>query len=75
MLAAGNCREAASLTILHRARPGGLPRPIPHWAGRLLRWQVTPVADRGARPAAPKRLPAWYRRWAGWRLNPYRIAG
>ena len=74
--ASGNASgHSTATTVSLKSRPAGLPRSIPKWAAKLLIWQTTPRATRGARPtAAPDRLPRWYATWAGWRIQPYRIS-
>ena len=62
-----------SVAVVKVARPRGLPRAIPAWAWRLLKWQSH--GRKGARPQTPRRLPGWYWHWAGWKLSPYRLAG
>ncbi|HEV8461908.1 MAG TPA: hypothetical protein VGQ38_14495 [Gaiellaceae bacterium] len=69
--AAGNRGPAASLAVIPRARPKGVPRPVPTWAVRLLVFQAH--GEHGTRPKTPARFPAWYPRWKAWRLAPYRI--
>ncbi len=75
--ASGNTSShSTATTVSLKSRPAGLPRSIPKWAAKLLIWQTTSRATRGARPAAaPHRLPRWYAVWAGWRTQPYRISG
>ncbi len=73
--AAGN-RSTASTGILleWRARPD-VPRLIPRWAWRLLRWRAAPLDQRGLRPdAGPVQIQPWFWTWAAWRLQPYRIS-
>jgi hypothetical protein len=59
------------IVVVPKTRPKGVPRPVPHWAFGLYAFQH---GGHGARPAtAPKRPPAWYWAWAGWRALPYRL--
>ena len=69
--AAGNAgKTSRPVVLLTKKRPAGLPRAIPHWAFGLFDYQ----RHKGPRPAtAPKRPPAWYWRWAGWRAQPLRL--
>jgi hypothetical protein len=67
--AAGNRSAAATLRVIHRARPAGVPRVIPAWARKLYAWQTH--GKRGRRPATPAKLPRWYARWKAWQLQPY----
>jgi Bacterial Ig-like domain (group 3)/Glycine rich protein/Fibronectin type III domain len=70
--AAGNESDVlARATVERVARPAAAPHRVPAWAWKLLRRQS---AGMGARPAAPKRLPAWYRTWKAWRQHPFRLA-
>ena len=48
------------------ARPGSVPRRIPRWAWQLRRWQHTPSAERGPKPATPVPIPRWYWDWVNW---------
>ena len=50
-------------------RPAGLPRAIPERAWTMYAWHATAATTRGARPAAPQRLPAWYWLWRTWRTS------
>jgi hypothetical protein len=68
---AGNAGKASRpIVVLAKKRPSGLPHAIPRWAFGLFDYQ----RHKGSRPAAaPKRPPAWYWLWAGWRAQPYRL--
>ena len=61
------------IAVVKKARPRGLPRAIPAWAWRLLKWQSH--GKKGKRPLSPRPVPSWYWRWAGWQLTPYRFVG
>ena len=67
--AVGNRSKAATLKVIRRARPAGVPRVIPAWARRLYTWETS--GKHGSRPALPHKVPAWYARWKAWRLQPY----
>jgi len=72
--AAGNASAASvPVTVTRAPRPAGVPRAIPRYAFALLDWLRSGRA--GARPAAPRAVPAWFWRWAGWRLHPLTLAG
>jgi hypothetical protein len=70
--AAGNeSRPSQPVVVLPSARPKKLPKAIPAWAWRLLRWE-----DRSTpRPDAPKIVPDWYWRWARWQALPFHLRG
>ncbi|HEY0416002.1 MAG TPA: DUF1906 domain-containing protein [Gaiellaceae bacterium] len=69
--AAGNVGAVSRpVVVLAKSRPKGLPRALPRWAFALYAFQH----HLGPRPAAaPKRPPAWYWTWAGWRAQPFRL--
>jgi hypothetical protein len=69
--AAGNAGKASRpIVVLTKKRPAGLPRAVPRWAFGLFAYQH----HQGSRPkTAPKRPPAWYWAWAGWRAQPLRL--
>jgi len=67
--AAKNRSDAATLRVIRRARPAGVPRAIPAWARKLYAWQTH--GQHGKRPATPAKLPHWYARWKAWQLQPY----
>ncbi len=69
--AAGNVSTPSrALVVVPTRRPTGLPHALPHWAWDLYNAQH----GQGTRPAkAPKKLPAWYWRWAGWRSAPFHL--
>jgi hypothetical protein len=68
---AGNVGVSSrAVVVLPKKRPAGIPRVVPRWAFTLYAFQH----HQGPRPkAAPKRPPAWYWAWAGWRALPYRL--
>jgi hypothetical protein len=66
---AANRSTAATLRVIPRPRPAGVPRVIPRWAQKLYAWETS--GKHGRRPAVPKKLPAWYARWKAWQLHPY----
>jgi hypothetical protein len=71
---AGNLGSSSPpVAVVPTLKPAGLPRPIPRWAWTLF------AARHGGRTVAglqpPKPLPAWYRRWEAWRLQPFRLRG
>ncbi|HZQ82469.1 MAG TPA: DUF1906 domain-containing protein [Gaiellaceae bacterium] len=68
---AGNISKASGPVVVQlRKRPAGIPRAVPQWAFALDAYQH----HQGPRPkAAPKKPPAWYWLWAGWRAMPYKL--
>jgi hypothetical protein len=69
--AAGNeSRPSKPVVVLPSARPQKLPKAIPAWAWRLLRWQA---GRAGPRPQAPRIVPGWYWRWAAWQTLPFHL--
>jgi len=61
-----------SVAVVKVARPRHLPRAIPAWAWRMLKWQAK--GKKGKRPLSPQPVPGWYWHWAGWQLSPYHLA-
>ncbi|HEX7084134.1 MAG TPA: DUF1906 domain-containing protein [Gaiellaceae bacterium] len=69
--AAGNVgKPSRPVVVVPAAKPTGVPRPIPHWAWQLFAFQHE---HSGVRPKTPRPFPSWYWRWAGWRLQPFRL--
>jgi hypothetical protein len=60
-----------AVSVVRVARPKKLPRAIPAWAWKRLKWQA--AGSKGKRPSVPRPLPKWFWRWARWQLAPYRI--
>jgi len=48
--------------------------PLVPELAELLRAHGFLTVARGPRPQAPRPVPRWYWRWAGWQLQPLRIA-
>jgi len=70
--AAGNAGQPSrAVVVVARQRPTNLPHAIPRWAYSLYGWQHGVTGKRPA--AAPKKPPAWYWVWAGWRASPFRL--
>jgi hypothetical protein len=70
--AAGNQSEAAgSVVVRPTPYPKGVPRNVPAWAWKILKWQQH--GSKGLRPKAPKPLPHWYAAWKHWRLTPFQV--
>jgi hypothetical protein len=69
--AAGNVSTPSQpLVVVPSVKPKPLPRPVPQWAWKLFAFQHQ---HSGVRPKTPKPFPGWYWRWAGWRLQPFRL--
>ena len=72
---AGNVGAASrSVVATPVARPKTAPHAIPHWAFKLLAWEIRAPKRRGPRPQTPSPLPGWYAPWKAWRLEPFKIS-
>jgi hypothetical protein len=72
--AAGNeSVPSKPIVVLPTKRPSKIPKAIPAWAFALYDWKRQ--GKQGARPDAPRIVPAWYWQWSVWRAGPFHIRG